>query len=104
MRPVTRVIAPAIYKKYQDAIGDLEECFGLYCSYCERRFPALLAVEHVSPKSSDAARAPVRRARSEIRSAHKSTREELVCFEKCVFSISTNIYWSKISKQLNFLL
>lgn len=56
MRPVTRVAAPAIYGKYQDAIGDLETCFGFYCSYCERRFPALLAVEHVSPKCSDAAR------------------------------------------------
>lgn len=57
MRPITRIVAPAVYKKYQDAIGDLEECFGFYCSYCERRFPALLAVEHVSPKSSDTARA-----------------------------------------------
>lgn len=57
MRPVTRGVAPNTYGKYQDAIGDLEDCFGRYCSYCERRFPALLAVEHVSPKSSDAARA-----------------------------------------------
>lgn len=56
MRPVTRVAAPTTYAKYQDAIGDLEDCFGRYCSYCERRFPALLAVEHVSPKISDTAR------------------------------------------------
>ncbi len=56
MRPVTRIPAPTTYGKYQDAIGDLEDCFGCYCSYCERRFPALLAVEHVSPKSSDSAR------------------------------------------------
>lgn len=56
MRPVTRVAAPKTYKVYQDAIGDLEDCFGCYCSYCERRFPACLAVEHVSPKSLDAAR------------------------------------------------
>lgn len=57
MRPVKRGAAPKKYGKYQDAIGDLEDCFGCYCSYCERRFPALLAVEHVSPKSYDAARA-----------------------------------------------
>lgn len=57
MRPVKRGAAPRRYTNYQDAIGDLEECFGCYCSYCERRFPALLAVEHVSPKSSDDARA-----------------------------------------------
>lgn len=56
MRPVTRTAAPRTYTRYQDAIGDLEDCFGCYCSYCERRFPALLAVEHVSPKSSDSAR------------------------------------------------
>jgi hypothetical protein len=56
MRPITRIGAPATYTKYQDAIGDLEACFGHYCSYCERRFPALLAVEHVSPKISDPAR------------------------------------------------
>jgi len=56
MRPVTRIAAPNTYQKYQDAIDDLEGCFGSYCSYCERRFPALLAVEHVSPKSSDYAR------------------------------------------------
>lgn len=56
MRPVKRGEAPRAYTKYQDAIADLEDCFGSYCSYCERRFPALLAVEHVSPKSLDAAR------------------------------------------------
>jgi len=56
MRPVTRCTAPKVYARYQDAIGDLEECFGCYCSYCERRFPASLAVEHVSPKSHDSAR------------------------------------------------
>jgi hypothetical protein len=56
MRPITRGAAPKTYAKYQDAINDLETCFGRYCSYCERHFPALLAVEHVSPKTSDAAR------------------------------------------------
>lgn len=56
MRPVTRINARRAYTKYQEAIGDLEDCFGCYCSYCERRFPACLAVEHVSPKSLDPAR------------------------------------------------
>lgn len=56
MRPITRIAAPQVYTKYQDAIGDLENYFGRYCSYCERFFPAGLAVEHVSPKSSDKAR------------------------------------------------
>ncbi|MBE2287417.1 MAG: HNH endonuclease [Prosthecobacter sp.] len=51
MRPVTRGLAPRTYRKYGDAIGDLEERLGIYCSYCERRLPASLAVEHVVPKS-----------------------------------------------------
>jgi hypothetical protein len=29
----------------------LEDHLGVYCSYCERRLPASLEVEHVSPKS-----------------------------------------------------
>lgn len=56
MRPIDRGDAPNVYGRYQDAIGDLEARLGCYCSYCERRFPALLAVEHVSPKISDPAR------------------------------------------------
>lgn len=50
MRPVERGTAPRTYSKYGDAIGDLEERLGTYCSYCERRLPASLAVEHVVPK------------------------------------------------------
>ena len=51
MRPVNRGDAPRAYTKYQDAIGDLEDRLGTYCSYCERRLPVSLAVEHVNPKS-----------------------------------------------------
>jgi uncharacterized protein (TIGR02646 family) len=51
MRPVQRGTAPRAYERYQDAIGDLEERLGNYCSYCERRLPVSLAVEHVTPKS-----------------------------------------------------
>ena len=53
MRPVTRGDAKNTYAKYQDAIGDLEERLGRYCSYCERRFPSSLAVEHIVPKSKN---------------------------------------------------
>ncbi|MGB8701386.1 MAG: HNH endonuclease [Thermosynechococcaceae cyanobacterium] len=51
MRPVERGLAPRTYAKYGDAIGDLEARLGLYCSYCERRLPTSLAVEHVVPKA-----------------------------------------------------
>lgn len=51
MRPVFRGAAPRAYAKYQDAISDLEERLGTYCSYCERRLPTSLAVEHANPKS-----------------------------------------------------
>ena len=51
MRPVTRGAGPRTYTAYGQAIGDLEERLGIYCSYCERRLPTSLAVEHVVPKS-----------------------------------------------------
>ena len=51
MRPVTRGTAPRVYTAYGQAIADLEERLGIYCSYCERRLPTSLAVEHVVPKS-----------------------------------------------------
>jgi uncharacterized protein (TIGR02646 family) len=56
MRPVERGNAPRAYSRYQDAIGDLEDCLDRYCSYCERRFQVSLAVEHVVPKSLDRTR------------------------------------------------
>lgn len=56
MRPITRGGAPRVYRRYRDAIDDLEGRLGPYCSYCERRLPVSLAVEHVSPKSTDPAR------------------------------------------------
>jgi uncharacterized protein (TIGR02646 family) len=51
MRPVERGAAPKSYARYQDAIGDLEARLGIYCSYCERRLPVGLAVEHIRPKA-----------------------------------------------------
>ena len=51
MRPVDRGFAPRAYAEYGDAIGDLVNRLGRYCSYCERRLPTHLAVEHVAPKS-----------------------------------------------------
>lgn len=51
MRPIERGAAPRAYARYADAIGDLENRLGRYSSYCERRLPTSLAVEHVAPKS-----------------------------------------------------
>jgi hypothetical protein len=51
VRPVARGPAPRTYTAYGQAIGDLENRLGIYCSYCERRLPTSLAVEHVVPKS-----------------------------------------------------
>jgi len=55
MRPVERGRAPSTYSKYQDAIDDLVDRLDRYCSYCERRLPVNLAVEHMMPKSLDSA-------------------------------------------------
>lgn len=51
MRPIDRGPAPRAYAAYGDAVGDLAERLGRYCSYCERRLATHLAVEHMAPKS-----------------------------------------------------
>jgi uncharacterized protein (TIGR02646 family) len=57
MRPVERGEVPIEtngqpkqYRKYQQACPDLINRMGKYCSYCERRIPTNLAVEHIQNK------------------------------------------------------
>lgn len=52
MRPIERGKSPQAhdYTKYRDASPELVSRLGMYCSYCERRMPAMLAVEHIQPK------------------------------------------------------
>jgi uncharacterized protein (TIGR02646 family) len=52
MRPVLRGNSPqaADYDNYRDAFGRLAGRIGTFCSYCERRIPTQLAVEHIQPK------------------------------------------------------
>ena len=52
MRPVLRGNSPqaADYDSYRDAFGELAVRIGMFCSYCERRIPTQLAVEHIQPK------------------------------------------------------
>ena len=42
---------PKLFKEYQQARKDLIDRLGQYCSYCEMKLDANLAVEHVQPKS-----------------------------------------------------
>jgi hypothetical protein len=53
MRPVKRGINPInkIFSKYEDAKPDLISRIGCYCSFCERRIPTNLAVEHIQAKT-----------------------------------------------------
>lgn len=51
MRPVEKGSMPATYTNYADALPDLVQRLGRYCSYCERYIMTNLAVEHVQPKS-----------------------------------------------------
>ena len=53
MRPVRRGSSPRSqdFQNYQDAKPFLTDRLGTYCSYCERRFPAMLHVDHIHPKS-----------------------------------------------------
>jgi uncharacterized protein (TIGR02646 family) len=50
MRPIERGTTIRVFTKYQQARGLLIERLGEYCSYCETRLGASLAVEHVQPK------------------------------------------------------
>jgi len=52
LRPVTRGDSPRDeeFDPYRDAFGPLVGRLGQYCSYCERRIPTQLAVEHIQPK------------------------------------------------------
>jgi len=50
MRPVNRGLAPQVFTQYEAAKPFLVERLGIYCSYCERRIPTNLAVEHIQPK------------------------------------------------------
>ena len=53
MRPVRRGGSPQAkdFDSYTDAKPELVSRLGLYCSYCERRIPTNLAVEHIQPKA-----------------------------------------------------
>jgi uncharacterized protein (TIGR02646 family) len=52
MRPIERGTSPQAhdYSNYRDAFPDLVSRMGAYCTYCERRIPTNLAVEHIQPK------------------------------------------------------
>jgi uncharacterized protein (TIGR02646 family) len=57
MRPINRGLPPlddqgkiTTYSNYRLARRDLIDKLGPYCSYCERKISASLAVEHVVPK------------------------------------------------------
>ncbi len=57
MRPVVRGVWPkdkngndVVYTNYQNARAELINRLGEYCSYCEMKLDAGLAVEHVQPK------------------------------------------------------
>src|SRR5664280_2710916 len=49
-RPLDENGDPKIYTDYSYARRDLIDRMGQYCSYCNQRLPASLAVEHIQPK------------------------------------------------------
>ncbi|MEZ4657875.1 MAG: HNH endonuclease [Caldilineaceae bacterium] len=53
MRPIERGDSPIAgdFANYRDAFAELVSRLGSYCSYCERRIPTQLAVEHIQPKA-----------------------------------------------------
>lgn len=51
MRPINRGVSPQVFTDYEDAKPFLTNRLGTYCSFCERRIPTNLAVEHILPKN-----------------------------------------------------
>jgi len=51
MRPIDKGIPPRVYLNYSEALYDLRDVIGDFCSYCERQIETHLAVEHIQPKS-----------------------------------------------------
>ena len=51
MRPLEKGKNSKTFGQYQKAKPDLIDKLGEYCSYCERKLPVSLAVEHVQPRS-----------------------------------------------------
>jgi uncharacterized protein (TIGR02646 family) len=51
MRPIDKGVAPHAYQNYAEALDDLRDAIGDFCSYCERQIETHLAVEHIQPKS-----------------------------------------------------
>jgi len=51
MRPVDKGKNEKKFSDYHQALSDLIDRLGEYCSYCEMRLEASLHVEHVQPKS-----------------------------------------------------
>lgn len=50
-RPLDKHGKPKIYSDYSLARPDLIDRMGQYCSYCNQKLPASLAVEHIQPKN-----------------------------------------------------
>jgi uncharacterized protein (TIGR02646 family) len=55
MRPVSKGSSPieGDFDDYRDAFPELQARIGPFCSYCERRIPTNLAVEHIQPKDDE---------------------------------------------------
>ena len=54
MRPISKGPPPqSEYPHYRDALDDLEDRIGLFCSYCEQPIQHVPEVEHVQPKSRE---------------------------------------------------
>lgn len=53
MRPIHRGESPIVgdFENYRDSFRYLVSRLGLFCSFCERRIPTNLAVEHIQPKA-----------------------------------------------------
>ncbi|MGK0269578.1 MAG: hypothetical protein ACI88H_000210 [Cocleimonas sp.] len=113
MRPVRKGSSPidgdgdgdgdGDFNQYEDAKPELVSRLGLYCSYCERKIPTLLAVEHIEPKAGDFGQSHLEKRWSNFLLACtncnscKGSKE--VNFKRLLFPDRDNSYYSYLYRQ-----
>lgn len=100
MRPVRKGSSPTQgdFNKYEDAKADLISRLGGYCSYCERRIPTNLAVEHLEPKDGEHGKPALKNKWSNFLLAcvncNSTKSDKQVEFDKLFFPDRDNTFYS----------
>ncbi|WCN14765.1 HNH endonuclease [Marinomonas mediterranea] len=100
MRPVRKGSSPTQgdFDQYEDAKPDLISRLGEYCSYCERRIPTNLAIEHLEPKKGVYGKPELERKWSNFLLAcvncNSTKRDKQVEFDQLFFPDRDNTFYA----------